>query len=147
MDVLHENESEPSHSKNTELPVPGGDLASGLGGLKKAWLYPLVGPPEGRNAIEIPAVEDGAIGFLHARAYLLDETKWGGKGIVHAGTVSTAVCCGVGRNCRKPTEEDAKTPKCEKGKEWGRKKVFFLMLGCPCKRGNTVTETHVRWRP
>lgn len=93
-----------------------------------------MGPPGGQNAIEISAVEDGVKGFLHACAYLLDETKQGGKGRVHAGTVRMAVCfVGWEGTAGNPLRKMQKHQKCEKGKEGGRKKVFLLMLGCPCK--------------
>lgn len=57
---------------------------------------------------------------------ILQTNLLGGKSQTHThtGTVSTAVCCGAVRNCRKPMEEDAKKKK-KRGKA-GREEAVFL---------------------
>lgn len=55
--------------------------------------------------------------------------------------------CGVGRNCRKPTEEDAKTPKVWKRERGRKEEGVSLDAWLPLQGSNAAKKTRVRWRP
>lgn len=66
---------------------------------------------------------------------ILQTNLLGGKSQTHThtGTVSTAVCCGAVRNCRKPMEEDAKKKK-KKGKGGEGRSCFSQSLAALASR-------------
>lgn len=79
--------------------------------------------------------------FLKLVLYLVHKSPGGWKvRSTHTGTVSTAVCCGPVRNCRKPTEEDAKKTtnpnqtKNEKGKGKEGRSCFSQSLAALASR-------------